>query len=180
MSATREATKRKKQENQRDSAAWEEGDAGGQQWHKGTPRLAQRAARPMTRIEQYRLPRSSIRELMEGRPAGEDDGGIPSKGYLGRPPKLGYRTEDRAEAERQVRYSTGAGKTSGEHTGQESSSKRAGERQGRGGGGGREERDERRGTRGRGAHLAWPVTAKGHAPGGRRDRSRAQRGAVTR
>ena len=35
---------------------------------------------PMTRIEPYRRPRPTIRELMEGRPAGEDDGGVPPKG----------------------------------------------------------------------------------------------------
>ena len=65
------------------------------------------------------------------------------------------------------------GKTSGEHTEQESNSKGTGERQG-------EEREERRGTRGRGAHLAWPGTSKGQAPRGRRDRTRAQRGNETR
>ena len=60
---------------------------------------------PMTRIEPYRPPRPTIRELMEGRPAGEDDGGVPPKGYLGRPPKTAYRSEDRAEALRRVRAS---------------------------------------------------------------------------
>ena len=35
---------------------------------------------PMTRIEPYRPPRPTIRELMKGRPAGEDDGGVPPKG----------------------------------------------------------------------------------------------------
>ena len=34
---------------------------------------------PMTCIEPYRPPRPDLRELLEGRPAGE--------GYLGRPPK---------------------------------------------------------------------------------------------
>ena len=58
---------------------------------------------PMTRTEPYLLPRRTIRGLIEGRPAGADDGGIPPKGYLGRPPKSAYRTEDRAEAERRVR-----------------------------------------------------------------------------
>ena len=58
---------------------------------------------PMTRIELYRPPRPTIRELMEGRPAGEDDAGIPPKGYLGRPPKSAYRSEDRAEALRRVK-----------------------------------------------------------------------------
>ena len=57
---------------------------------------------PMTRIEPYRPPRPTIRELMEGRPAGEDDGGVPPMGYLGRPPKSAYRSEDRAEALRRV------------------------------------------------------------------------------
>ena len=58
---------------------------------------------PMTRIYRYRPPRPTIRELMEGRPAGEDDGGVPPKGYLGRPPKSAYGSEDRAEALRRVR-----------------------------------------------------------------------------
>ena len=40
---------------------------------------------------------------MEGRPAGAGDGRIPPKGYLGRPPKPTYRSEDRAEAKRRVR-----------------------------------------------------------------------------
>ena len=53
---------------------------------------------------------------------------------------------------------------------QDSSSKRAGERQVTGGGEGREEREERRVMRGRGAHLTWPGTAKRHAPRGRGER----------
>ena len=102
MSATKEATKGKTLENQRDSAAREEGDAGGQQLHKGTPRFARRTAKPMTRIEPYRPLCPTIRELMEGRTAGADDGGMSPKGYLGRPPKSAYRTEDRAQAEGRV------------------------------------------------------------------------------
>ena len=93
---------------------------------------------PMTRIEPYRPSHPTIRELMEGRLAGEDDGGVPPKGYLGRPPKSAYRSEDRAEAlrrEKRARYSHGAGTTSGEHTEQENDSKRAGRRQGVGEGG---------------------------------------------
>ena len=62
MSATREATKGKKQVNPRDRAAREEGEAGGQQRHKGTPRLAQKNAILMTRIEPYRPPRPTIRK----------------------------------------------------------------------------------------------------------------------
>ena len=58
---------------------------------------------PMTRIEPYRPPRATIRELMEGKPAGADDGGIPPKGYPERPPESAYRTEDRAGAEKRVR-----------------------------------------------------------------------------
>ena len=58
---------------------------------------------PMTRIEPYRLPRPTIRELMEGRPAGEDDGGVPPKGCLGRPPRSAYWSKNRAEAQRRVR-----------------------------------------------------------------------------
>ena len=58
---------------------------------------------PMTRIEPYRPPRQTIRELMEGRPAGEDDGGVLQKGCLGRHPRSAYRSEDRTEALRRVR-----------------------------------------------------------------------------
>ena len=75
----------------------------GQRRPQETPRLAQRTAMPMNRIEPDRPPRPTIRELMQGRPAGADDGGIPPKGYLGRPPKSAYRTEDGAEAQRRVR-----------------------------------------------------------------------------
>ena len=57
----------------------------------------------MTGIEPYRPPRPTIRELMEGRPAGEDDGGVPPKGCLGRPSRSAYRLEDMAEALRRVR-----------------------------------------------------------------------------
>ena len=64
--------------------------------------VSQRSTMPKTRIELYRPPGPTIRELMEGRPAGEDDGGVPPKGCLGRPPRLAYRSEDRAEALRRV------------------------------------------------------------------------------
>ena len=57
----------------------------------------------MTRIELYRPPRPTIRELMEGRLAGEDEGGVPPKGCLGKSPKSAYRSEDRAEAQRRMR-----------------------------------------------------------------------------
>ena len=65
--------------------------------------VTQRSTMPMTRIEPYRPPRPTIRELMEGRPAGEDDGEVPPKGWLGRPPRSAYRSEDRAEALRRMR-----------------------------------------------------------------------------
>ena len=81
----------------------EVGGTGGQQGHKETRCLSQRSTMPMTRIEPYRPPRLTIRELMEGRPAGEDDGGVPPKQCLGRPPRSAYRSEDRAEAKRHVR-----------------------------------------------------------------------------
>ena len=103
MSATRGATREKKQVNPRDRVAREEGGAGGQERHKSTPRVAQRNAMPMTRIEPYWPPCLTIRGLIEGRLAGADDGGIPSIGYLGRPSKSAYRTEDRAETEGRVR-----------------------------------------------------------------------------
>ena len=139
---------------------------------------------PMTRIEQYQPPRPTIRELMEGRRAEADDGGVPPKGYLGRLPKLAYRTEDRAEAERRVRAREiqpwrGEDQRRAHEAGEKQ--KEGGPETGEGGGAeGREEREDRRVTRGRGAHLAWPETAKGHARGGRWDRRQAPRGAVTR
>ena len=77
----------------------EQGDSEGAKEHK----VSQRSTIPMTRIEPYRPPRPTIRELMEGRPAGEEDGGVPTKGCLGRPPRSAYRSEDRAEALRHVR-----------------------------------------------------------------------------
>ena len=58
---------------------------------------------PMTRNEPYRPPLPTIRELMEGRPAGANNGGVYPKGYLGRTPKSAYRLEDTAEALRRVR-----------------------------------------------------------------------------
>ena len=42
--------------------------------------VSQRSTMPKTRIDPYRPPRPTIRELMEGRPAGEEDGGVPPKG----------------------------------------------------------------------------------------------------
>ena len=87
----------------RGGRAQEVGGTGGQQGHKGTQCLSQRSTMPMTRIEPYRPPRPTIRELIEGRPAGEDDGGVPPKGFRGRPPRSAYESEDRAEAQRRVR-----------------------------------------------------------------------------
>ena len=80
----------------------EGGALGGEKRQTGATHRPQMDYILMTRIEPYRPPRPSIRELMEGRPAGADDGGMPSKGYLGRPPKLAYRMENRAQAERLV------------------------------------------------------------------------------
>ena len=65
--------------------------------------VSQRSTMRKTRIEPYRPPRPTIRELMEGRPAGEHDGGVPPKGCQGRPPRSAYRWEHRAEALRRVR-----------------------------------------------------------------------------
>ena len=91
-----------KQANPRVRVARGEGDAGGPQEHKGAPHGAQRYAMPMTGIEPYRSPQPTIREVMEGRPVGANDCGVPPKGYLGRPPKSAYRTVDRAEAEKRA------------------------------------------------------------------------------
>ena len=87
----------------RGGRAREVGGTGGQQGRKGTQCLSQRNTVSMTRIEPYRPPRPTIRELMEGRPAGEDDGGVPPKRCLGRVPRSAYRSEDRAEALRRVK-----------------------------------------------------------------------------
>ena len=88
---------------QRGGRAREVGGTGGPRVRKGTQCLSQRSTMPLTRIEPDQPPRPTIRELMEGRPAGEDDGGVPPKGCLGRPPRSTYRSEDRAEALRHVR-----------------------------------------------------------------------------
>ena len=139
--------------NPKGRAALGGGDAGGEQRHKGALQLAQRNAMPKTRIEPYRPPRPTIRELMEGRAAGADDGEYPPKGYLGRQPKSTYRAEDRAEAERRVR----ARKIQPWRGEEQRRAHRAGEQQseggpetGDGGGEGREESEERRVTRERG------------------------------
>ena len=73
---------------------------------------------PMTRIGPYRPPRPTIRELMQGRPAGADGGGIPRRGYLGRPPEspTGRKTGRRPGGARErARYSPGLGNSSREH-----------------------------------------------------------------
>ena len=88
--------KGKKQPRTRDTTAFRERCAGGEQRETVAASRPQSYAMPMTGIEPYRATRPTIRELMEGRPAGPDDAGIPPKEYLGRPPKLVYRTEDRA------------------------------------------------------------------------------------
>ena len=98
--------KKKKTAEQADTQEGHEEEAGrgrwrgtgGQHGRKGPQSLAQRNTMPKTRIEPYRPPRPTIRELMEGRPAGADEGGVPPKGRLGRPPRTANRSEDRAEA----------------------------------------------------------------------------------
>ena len=87
---------------------------------------------PLTGIRPYRPPRPTIRELMQGRPEGEVEGGVPPEGYLGRRPKSAYRLEDRAEALRRVRareIQPRRGTTSSKHTKQENNRKRAGRKQ---------------------------------------------------
>ena len=46
---------------------------------------------PMTRMEPYQPPCPTIRELMEGRPAGEDDGGVPPNGVSGEAAQVGLQ-----------------------------------------------------------------------------------------
>ena len=67
------------------------GGTGGQQGRKAAHCLTQRNAMPMTRIEPYRPPRPTIWELTEGRPAGEDDGGVPPKGVSGEAAQVGLQ-----------------------------------------------------------------------------------------
>ena len=78
----------------RGGRAREVGGTGGKQGRKGTPCLSQRNTMPMTRIEPYRPPRPTIRERMAGRPAGEDDGGVPRRSVWGgrRGPPTGRKT----------------------------------------------------------------------------------------
>ena len=75
----------------RGGRAREVGGTGGQQGHKGTQWLSQRSTMPMTRIEPYRPPRPTTRELMEGRPAGEDEGGVPPEGVSGEAAQVGLQ-----------------------------------------------------------------------------------------
>ena len=72
--------KGKMQARTRDTTARRDRTAGGEQRQSGAPHCIQSDAMPMTCIDPYRPPRPTIRELMEGRPAGEDDGGIPRRG----------------------------------------------------------------------------------------------------
>ena len=87
----------------RGGRAREVGGTWGQQGDKGTQCLSKRSTMPITRIKPYQPPRPTIRELKEGRPAGDNEGGVPPKGCLVRPPRSAYRSEDRAEAQRRVR-----------------------------------------------------------------------------
>ena len=58
----------------------------------------------MGRIIPYQLPTDgpTIRELMEGRPAGADERGIPPAGLPRHPPLSAYREEDRMAARRRA------------------------------------------------------------------------------
>ena len=110
----------------RDTAARRGRGAGDEQRQTGAPHRPQNDTMPMTRIEPYRLPRATIRELMEGRPAGADDGGIPPEGVPGEDAQIGP-TERRNQRRRRdargcARYMPGAQRRSAAHTGQESSS----------------------------------------------------------
>ena len=119
---------------------------------------------PMTRIEPYRQPCPTIRELVEGRPAGADDGGVPPKGESGEAAQVGLQVGGqggRPEARDSARDTALARGRPAESTQSRRTTVRGRTRDGREG---REERGGGRVTRGRGAHLAWPGTAKGHAP----------------
>ena len=174
----------KMQANPRVRAARGEGDVGGQERHIGAPHRAQNDAMPMTRIEPYRPPRPTVRELMEGRSEGADDGGIPLKRYLGRPLKLAYRTEDRVEPERRVRgreiQLVRGGATESTHSRRAAVRGRARDRRrGKGGVGERREGREESDTR-EGQPTGLAGDRQGHVPRGREDRRRTPRGAVTR
>ena len=172
--------KHQRMTNRGSRATHEGGEAGSQQRRKGTLCLAQKNAMPMTRIEPYRPSRPTIRELMGGEAGGGARRGSPPEGVSaeaarvglqvggqGRGPEERERTRDKAIARGRSAESTRSSRTTVRRRADD-------RREGRG------ERGEVRETRGRGAHLAWPGTAKGHAAGGRWDRRRAPRGAVTR
>ena len=160
-------------------------DAEGKQRQMGAPHHTESDAMPMTRIEPHWPPRPTIRKLMEGRPAGADDGGISPTRYLGRPPQSAYKTEDRAQrggTREGAPYRALAQRGAAERTRCRRAAVRGRARYRRRGKGGkgRGEREEWRVTPGRGAHLACPGTAKQHAPRGREDQRRTKRGAVIR
>ena len=79
------------QANPRGRAARGGRDAGGEQRIIGAPHRAWSGAMPMTRIEPYRPSRPSIRELMEQRSTGADDGGIAPEGESGEAAQVGLQ-----------------------------------------------------------------------------------------
>ena len=128
----------------------------------------------MTRIEPYRPPRPTIRELMEGRPGGGGTMGESLRRGIwgGRPSRpTGRRTGRESARDTTMARGRPADSTRSRRT---TASGQVGDRRE-----GRVESREMSETRGRGAHLEWPGTAKGQAPGGRWDRTRTPRGAVT-
>ena len=83
---TRALNQKKKTAGQADTQGGHKEEAGRGRWgEQGAKEGAkehndsQRSTMPMTRIEPYRPPHPTIRELMEGRPAGEDDRETPPK-----------------------------------------------------------------------------------------------------
>ena len=149
----------------------------------GAPHRAQSDAMAMTRIEPYRPPRPAIRELMEGRPAGADDGGIPPNGEPGEAAQVGLQDGGQGaggETREGAQDTALARRGAAERTRCRGAAVRGRARDRRQGKGeGRGEGEEWSVTRGRCTHVAWPGTAKGHTPRRREDQRRTQRGAVT-
>ena len=67
----------------------EGGARGGKKRQTGVTHRLQSNAMPLTRIEPYRPPRPTIRELMEGRPAGGGRRGNPPEGVPGEAAQVG-------------------------------------------------------------------------------------------
>ena len=138
-----------------------------------------------TRIKPDQPRRPTIRELREGGAGGGGRRRNLPQGVTGEAAQVGLQDGGQVAGRgtREVTQDTAlVRRGAAEHTRRRRAALRGrarDKRRGKGGEG-RGERGEWRVTRRRGAHLAWPVNAKGHAPRKREDRRQTQRGAVTR